>query len=120
MKPHTFLIIGTIHCAAMCRTSLNAVKNVLYLFLTFNYKRKEVACLTLYGPCIMIYLHNENQPDELSFLIYFINYPLRVSNRLTIHVEDNYGNKLRKKVHLVGFIMQVAYVCSSTLYFHTA
>ena len=31
----------------------------------------------------MIYLNNKNQPDPLSFLIYFNNYPLHVSNRLT-------------------------------------
>ena len=35
-----------------------------------------------------IYLHNKNQPYALSFLIYFNNYPLHVSNRLTIHHQE--------------------------------
>ena len=31
------------------------------------------------------HLHNKNQPDALSFLIYSNNYPLHVSIRLTVH-----------------------------------
>ena len=40
--------------------------------------------LTLYGPCIVIYLRNKN----LSFLIYSNKYPLHVSNRLTIYPQQ--------------------------------
>ena len=36
----------------------------------------------------MINLRNKNQPDALSFLIYFINYPLHVSNWWTIHPQE--------------------------------
>ena len=35
-----------------------------------------------------VHLHNKNQPDALSFLIYFNNHLLRVSNRLTIHHQE--------------------------------
>ena len=41
--------------------------------------------LTVYGLCIVIYVRNKNQRDAFSFLICFSNYPLHVSNRLTIH-----------------------------------
>ena len=44
--------------------------------------------LTLYGPCVVIYLRNRNQSDALSFLIYSNNYPLHVPNRLTIHHQE--------------------------------
>ena len=44
--------------------------------------------MTLHGPWIVIYLRNKNQPDALSFLIYFNNYPLHVSNRLTYHHQE--------------------------------
>ena len=37
------------------------------------------------------YLPNKNQPDALPFLIYFNNYPLHVSNRLTIHPQEDQG-----------------------------
>ena len=36
----------------------------------------------------MTYLCNKNQPDALSFLIDFNNYPLHVLNRLTIHHQE--------------------------------
>ena len=61
---------------------------LLYSFsLTFLYLYVCFACwalinLTLYGPYIVIYLRNKNQPDALYLFIYW--------------------NKLRKKVHLVG------------------
>jgi hypothetical protein len=44
--------------------------------------------LTLYGRWIVIYLHNNNQPDALHFLIYSNKYPLHVSNRLTTHPQQ--------------------------------
>ena len=34
------------------------------------------------------FLRNKNQPDAISFLIYSINYPQHVSNRLTIHPQE--------------------------------
>ena len=44
--------------------------------------------LAFYGPCIVIYLRNKNQPDALSFLMYSNKYPLHVSNRLNIHPQQ--------------------------------
>ena len=37
---------------------------------------RHVGVLTLYGPCIVIYLCNKNQPDALSVLIYSNKYIL--------------------------------------------
>ena len=69
----------------------------------------------------MIYLHNKNKPDELSFLIaakltssqrgYIINVIDYIYSKMppddeqliySKHVEDDYYSKLRKKVHMVG------------------
>jgi len=36
----------------------------------------------------MIKLHNKDQQDAILFLIYFINHPLHVSNRWTIHYQE--------------------------------
>ena len=55
-----------------------------------NVQQTEYIELTLYGLCIIIYLHN-NQPVAYFFLIYFSDYPLHVLKRLTIrHQEEVY------------------------------
>jgi hypothetical protein len=43
-----------------------------------------IVALTLYGQCIAINLRNKDKPDAFSFLIYFNNNPVHVSNRLFI------------------------------------
>ena len=37
-----------------------------------------------FNPKVNKSLRNKNQPDALSFLIYFNNYPLHVSNRFYV------------------------------------
>ena len=64
-----FSVIFCYHIAALLLYSFSLM--FLYLYVCF-------ACwalinLILYGPCIVIYLRNKNQPNALSFLIYFTN-----------------------------------------------
>jgi hypothetical protein len=40
------------------------------------------------GPCIVIYLSNNDQPDAISHLINFITHDVHVSNRLTIRHQE--------------------------------
>ena len=94
MQFTVYAVYGSYH-ASMLGVSCFCLHDLLYhiaaLFLysfslMFLYLYVCFACwalinLTLYGLCIMIYLCNKNQPDALSFLIYFNNYPLHVLNR---------------------------------------
>ena len=58
------------------------------LYMLHKQHVSNIYHLTLYGPCIVINLHNKNQRGSLSFYIFSNEYPLHVSNRLTIYLQE--------------------------------
>jgi hypothetical protein len=54
MKPCALVIIGTIQYAAMCRGSLNVVKNVLNLFCDIKLQKKR-SCVCLQQDFVLSY-----------------------------------------------------------------
>ena len=59
-----------LHCVDQTFAKLTVVSPYIYIYIYIKYYT-YVTDFTLCGPCIVIYLHNKDQHDELFFLNLF-------------------------------------------------
>jgi hypothetical protein len=83
-----------------------------YNLYIYTFHKSINNTVTLYGPCIVLFLHNKNQPDTPSFFKFIpIISSIHVSNRSTVHHQE--GSLLYAQY--LAFIMHPLWLAANTI-----